>query len=123
MTKTVKQMITETLNYKQSSTMFWINLSALCCAHTPPEYMKDINGSWDRGVAALERWLTELDTPQLVVKDIPQPVIIVKECARKSAMWHSGDNHVDIDSLDSTANMKVPVPLILAMADAIRKAS
>lgn len=123
MTKTAKQMITETLDDKQSSMMFWPNLSTLLCYHSPPEYMKDINGSWDKGVAALERWLTELDTPHLIVKDIPQRVTIVKECARTAAMWLSGDNAIDVDNLDGAGHMSIPVPLILAMADAIRKNS
>lgn len=126
MKKTTKHRVGEVLGYRQG-TLFWPKLSELLAStSTPlPSYMKDIGVSWDKAVGSLERWyeeLPDLEQDSFVVTDVPQPVV-VKQCANITAMWHFGDNHVDIDETGVPAHIAVPVPLILAMADAIRKAS
>jgi len=123
MNKTTKQMINEVLGVRQSA-IFWPKLTVMLrTVSTPlPAFLKDTGTSWDDTVAALERWYDELpDLEGLTVTDVPQPVVVVKKCREVSAMWHAGDNHVDFDQSIVPAHIPVPVPLILAMADAIRK--
>lgn len=89
-----------------------------------PAYLKETGISWDLTVAALDRWYKELSSiDPLQVKDVPQPVIVVKECGKVSAIWHGGDNYAYVGMQDGSDIIPVPVPLILAMADAIRKVS